>query len=1195
MNTLNISHDLSPMRHQYAEPLWKRRLQHARPLSLACALSMLTNVALANSDYDYAVLAASGSAGFTGFGDRPSINAQGAVAFVGVTASGESVYVVNGPGQPARQVAFQSGAVFGRAALINDACDVLARNTVTYVSALKTWSCNGSGLKRVVAMGAYPSTHPYSVVNTWASINNLGKIAFSARPYSSNPSTTLLVTDDGGASQNVSFTGNLLLYPRVSDSGHVVLRTGNLTSDPIRLYTFNLLSSEIISVGFSSVGRSPGIGDDDSAVGFCGDRGSGAGVFLSLKGQAGGRSILRVVGENNGTGGPNPELGTNASGAPIYFASFDTDSRVGLVQFASSPGSLANSSLLISFVGTPNAVSSSGSSNTFTNMKGLWVARVDFDATSIPRLTGVRPCIQIGDPIGAATLLDIGVFDPISKIAASGAGYLTGSGWDHRVAFWASTTAGSAIVRAESIEAKVTLLQATKEVLLYSPDDGIEDPLKVKPDFDLLQRQPPVSKGLVADGVTPLLIQFRLLHPPTNSTAYTIALQTNEGTISNLADHLWVLSGDGFVRSNQVFLSTSYPTGFCYISGIKSEALTLNPGVTSAKVEIAFESAPGTGCPQQFEVAKPPIVLVHGYGSDQTTWSDGFMSILSASRPPSFVQKVEYGVKLLPNGKRDNTENTAGPFRNLAWLLNNSLLTLESPSTPLRTNWAFTRYSIVAHSQGGLLCRFLSLTDGPTWQRASSSRTFYRSRFERVITLNSPHNGSVIPYYLNRRGGLVPWILKNLLREKFSPFGDQVVAMNALQLDPRVRFHTIRTTLAGGQPPSLFNCAQPYPLIGKEFCLPFVGSIILPRGSDGIVDFDSMSGGPATKCTTITGRDISHCPPELIFGVSPDSTATRSGEVAKRVATLLDGPDLAFGQFENPANLDPVRKAQIDVLATTFKIVGYINIINKVISKPGRAPKDGDECFSFRLEPRDTEPLSSDIGWYCEAYGADGVTQAGLTVTPDTNDVQGVRVCVDTAVRGTVVLYGSYLSTNQTIVYATPVVVTDRPMGSNMVDIAIEPSEVTLSPGDALDLVLWGVFDNGQVGQLYIPNGFGAVFTSSDNTVATVTAASHVQLMRPGNALISVSYLGFSKQSSITVVGAVMDPQLAIAEGSSPGEIVLTLTGSAGRRHIVELSNDLSSWHPFYTNNLPVTGSLVISDLKSPGVKAKFYRASMTQ
>src|SRR5688572_23574240 len=82
--------------------------------------------------YDFKVIAVTGQAGLTGIGDSPSINDEGTVAFVGVLAGGQGVFIGNGFGDPVNITpAFVSPTrVFGRAVQINNTRQVLARDQV---------------------------------------------------------------------------------------------------------------------------------------------------------------------------------------------------------------------------------------------------------------------------------------------------------------------------------------------------------------------------------------------------------------------------------------------------------------------------------------------------------------------------------------------------------------------------------------------------------------------------------------------------------------------------------------------------------------------------------------------------------------------------------------------------------------------------------------------------------------------------------------------------------------------------------------------------------------------------------------------------------------------------------------------------------------------------------------------------------
>ena len=80
---------------------------------------------------------------------------------------------------------------------------------------------------------------------------------------------------------------------------------------------------------------------------------------------------------------------------------------------------------------------------------------------------------------------------------------------------------------------------------------------------------------------------------------------------------------------------------------------------------------------------------------------------------------------------------------------------------------------------------------------------------------------------------------------------------------------------------------------------------------------------------------------------------------------------------------------------------------------------------------------------------------------------------------------------------------------------------------------------------------------------------------------------------AVTVVGSVMEPQLSIFRDNGSAATLLTVTGAAGRKHIVETSTNLVNWQVIYTNTLPSTGVFVLGDPIRPETHAKFYRAAM--
>ncbi len=963
----------------------------------------------------------------------------------------------------------------------------------------------------------------------------------------------------------------------IADNGRIVARAGNSSTSPIWMFERNLETYQEIggpSTGFSALGQYPGISDAGNTIVFFGDLTDSA---LAVQyGTTNGPGIFTYFPDN-----PKfvriASLKTSDPKDTNIVATISADDRVNI-----------NSGGYTIFLGT-----------TLTGQKALFRNKLNLFSRTCDPLK-VEEVLKVGDSIDGldSTVADLGIWDSINNSPHPGqmACTVTMSGG----------VQGVVIIQDKCIENSLTMHQAGRAVLQFSATDGLDEPIPIKADFLPLFAQTRVTNGLVADGVTPLLLGFSPTNSPNTNMEFKIRVEIDAatGTLgTQIEDHIYVHDGSAFVHSDSITVSPARPTNFLYISGIRADDVNLAPGSKALSIFVSFDFNGASGCPHEIQIAKPPIVLVHGYNADMNTWSPEFLETLSTPRPENFVTRIEYGVKIGPNGERDKTENTVGKFRNLAWTLNNKLGEFELPTSNLRNNWAFTRYDVIAHSQGGVLMRFLNLAVGPSWQLARKRSDYFRGRFQRIITINSPHNGSVIPYYLDQRGKYfgAPLLyltylpsLKKIFQDKFFPFGDDIAEANSLPVDPGSRFHAIRTTLADGEPPSPLNCANPYSIMGLELCLPFVGSILLPRGSDGVVDFDAMVGGPSTKQTTITGLNISHSGPEILFGVGPGSTATQNSEVADHAIALLDGSETAFGPFINPIPLDSVRKAQIDTLATTFKIIGLINLVKKFIPNPPPLIQGlvAQPCLEFLMEPRVSEPIVGEVRWTYEVYSTNGISHEGVSLSVDPKDFRHVTICADPDMRGTVVLYASYLSTNQTLVFPNGVVALERSVGTSLVGILLKPSDPILAEGESVEPTIWGVFDNGMISQLFVSPESPLLLTSSDNFIVSVNSNTEAKLLRPGTATITATYENFSNQTTFTVLGPVTEPKLSAVRDLADGTVLVTLSGSAGRRHIIESSGDLLNWEPLSTNTLTSNGVFRFNAPTKPSV-AQFYRASL--
>jgi uncharacterized repeat protein (TIGR01451 family) len=189
------------------------------------------------------------------------------------------------------------------------------------------------------------------------------------------------------------------------------------------------------------------------------------GIFVSLDMGGPTREVFRIAGrrqvENVPVAGGNDdgvcdsgeschdgELGFDANGAALFFDSFEADSRVAVTHQAFPPNGIENDTIVISFIGTPDAGTSAP--QVLSNQRGLWTIRVDVkNEGSGPRVKPftAKPVIQLNDRIGTFTINNVFVYDQIANAATNDAGAArTQRRGDHKVAFFAATTANTNII-----------------------------------------------------------------------------------------------------------------------------------------------------------------------------------------------------------------------------------------------------------------------------------------------------------------------------------------------------------------------------------------------------------------------------------------------------------------------------------------------------------------------------------------------------------------------------------------------------------------------------------------------------------------------------------------------------------------------------------------------------------------------------
>jgi hypothetical protein len=748
----------------------------------------------------------------------------------------------------------------------------------------------------------------------------------------------------------------------------------------------------------------------------------------------------------------------------------------------------------------------------------------------------------------------------------------------------------------------VSVHSAPSKAIANPNSPEIDSVLILKPYESLLAgAQTALFKGLVADGVTPLIVQINSTNFSTQPYTYEISLNVTGGSLITgpLSNYLRVLSNGSFISDNKVTISSGHPTAFAYISGIRAEDVRFSSGNKELMVQLSI-GRPGFTLvdTKQFFIRKPPIILVHGYKSSNDTWyndelqfaPNGFLTALQSVYPIDFAVPVEYGV-IRDRGKVTKTGLDGNAYGTLTFLATELDRALKLQEETFRQSWALTRYDVAAHSQGGVLARMLCTNNKPyTATPFRSGSNANRGRFRRIVTIGSPHNGSTFAYYLQRLSerityynsvGAIPYDLTvlGLLQEKFDPFGSQMLGANGSEwtVDPAAKFHLITTTIDGGASPPLqrltgvFSEPLAYTATGlcgsnNLFANVSRGSVVLPFGSDGVVDLKSQFAGGGTPTTNVSanlGVDIAHAsgPGGLLrflsyqlFRVGDGVYDTQYSGVAQRVLELLSGDGTDFAPFVRtplPANL----QSEIDSVVPGIRLVD--GLIQKTSSSNNTPPatSDNTSVFTYHLQAAAGSPIVDTPSWFAEVYGPDGVTTSGLTISQHADDPTYVDIAIADSVVGDVALFAQYGTGNTDLISAQPAIVMSRSPGSAITGIELVPGNTVLTAGGKISTQIWVLYDNGTRAQPYVAQADAVQYSSTNANVASVDASGIVTLRNPGVATIRASYLGFSAESQVSVITgsglANISTRLPVGTGNNAMIGGFIVTGTQPKKVII--------------------------------------------
>jgi hypothetical protein len=773
-------------------------------------------------------------------------------------------------------------------------------------------------------------------------------------------------------------------------------------------------------------------------------------------------------------------------------------------------------------------------------------------------------------------------------------------------------------------------------------------PLQLVSDFNVLGKQPQIFGGLVADDVTPLLIEVQAatndLIPFPSGRTFGVNLTITDGGALNGSqpgDTLQVLDpATGKWGTSATFtLFPTNTTAYLWVAPLNSDDVQLETGEQQlqANVQIIDNTSYTTAAELPFAIRKPPVFLVHGYNTDGQ-WGQDFKDILSTTRPmttdgdpDNFVVTILYGQGTVPgyaiNMVAPVLQNTADSLADCAELASNSIAAAENL---ILTNWAMTQVDVVAHSQGGLLARMLcsANANNAIIEPFRNAGNFYRGRFHRVITIGSPHNGTLLLYYLlslNQNVNIDNALNRTLTsitalgavyaavaQEKFNPFGEQIQDLNNPSAggnwypDPAAQFHLIRPVIDDGLSPAQGDTTQAYILL--SLATTGGGLSVIPRGSDGVVDYDSMGANvpPYPVAPNVYDipaiNSISHAEPVTLFGAQ--SAETESTVIAQHVIDALDqngaepAANTQFGSFPVPPLLGPSVKQEIDNYAANPIYIGPTSLIatqttTNVKSKiPNGSPHpDGnsENSYTYYLNFPGDETPGGNVQWVVEVYGTNGVTTDGISYTVQGTNDDEITVDVTNGLVGDVVLYAYYQNlSNQVVLASAQLVVSQSPEGASLTGIGLLPYNPSLPIGTSVPIQLIAEYSDGTSSMRYI-TADSVTAVSSNPSVVSVTNSIQWQLLSAGTAQVVVNWSGFSVTNEVTAfVSTSTSPSLALTNNAGNLTLSWPLWASGFTLESTTNLNSSSDWQPV---TLPPTTNSQQLHLTMPvSTEAQFFR-----
>jgi pimeloyl-ACP methyl ester carboxylesterase len=308
---------------------------------------------------------------------------------------------------------------------------------------------------------------------------------------------------------------------------------------------------------------------------------------------------------------------------------------------------------------------------------------------------------------------------------------------------------------------------APPPVDILDPVPDLLDGAVITTDTAVLGSQGRQVKGASADGIAQIVLRVGVQSSGDKITA-VLDNDHNKQSSSSDKDGGFVSLGEAVEPGDQLpsaASATADSEGYAFLvyrAPIDFVRSSSNQDTLEASRSVSVHINYATQCSQQYatqtitlEIVRPPVVLIHGYAADYTTWDD-FMTLFAD--PVFSIIPVNYGeyepvAYTSPELPLPTTPHAAGisevresdlGFTEstgfVAGQIEQYIDQFKNGNNPLRTQVAAIKADLVAHSMGGLIARYW--TTGKAEEEYITPETFDSGYIHSLITLGTPHFGT---------------------------------------------------------------------------------------------------------------------------------------------------------------------------------------------------------------------------------------------------------------------------------------------------------------------------------------------------------------------------------------------------------------------------------------------------------------------